>query len=232
MSTADQSAGQPGPSVYAMHAASRILGPETKTVRIYKQAIDGVFSWHHLDQRDIAALIDAEFSMHTISDEATQASAAELERAKTRDSLLLASHETIRVRDAELAQARKEIERLTLLKMAPVQGYARGIPWEMHMRAYDAYCKKWSPQPALIEGWCRGGFGVSELDQFIPGWREELKEITRLRGAAKGLKDALGDIARNGHDAMDGFPEDASDTIQFMRKVAEKAIADAEREGI
>jgi hypothetical protein len=66
-------------------------------------------------------------------------------------------------------------------KIAPVQGYSAGIPWSMHLRAYDAYCKRYSPQRALIEGGCRGGFGVGELDMFIPGWREELSEITKLK---------------------------------------------------
>lgn len=60
-------------------------------------------------------------------------------------------------------------------KRAPVQGYAPGIPWSMHLRAYEAYSKKWRPQPALIEGGCRGGFAVDELDEFIPGWRQELE---------------------------------------------------------
>ena len=60
-------------------------------------------------------------------------------------------------------------------KKAPVQGYVPGIPWDMHMEAYAAYCKKYGEQKALIEGWCRGGFGDSELDMFIPGWRDELK---------------------------------------------------------
>lgn len=65
-------------------------------------------------------------------------------------------------------------------KIAPVQGYAPGIPWEMHLRAYAVYCDKCGPQPAMIdlEGRnCRGGFYVGELDQFIPGWREELAAI-------------------------------------------------------
>ena len=69
-------------------------------------------------------------------------------------------------------------------KRAPVQGFSAGIPWSMHLRAYDAYSAKWSPQPALIdlEGRnCRGGFGVKELDEFIPGWRDELSEITALK---------------------------------------------------
>jgi hypothetical protein len=66
-------------------------------------------------------------------------------------------------------------------KMAPVQGYIAGIPWSMHLRAYDVYCKMYGRQQALVEGGCRGGFGVSELDRFIPGWREELSEIGRLK---------------------------------------------------
>lgn len=61
-------------------------------------------------------------------------------------------------------------------KKAPVQGFTGGIPWDMHLRAYDVYCKRYSAQKALIEGGCRGGFGTGELDMFIPGWREELSE--------------------------------------------------------
>lgn len=62
-------------------------------------------------------------------------------------------------------------------KIAPVQGYPPGIPWEMHLRAYAVYSSLYGPQYALIdlEGRrCRGGFHARELDQFIPGWREEL----------------------------------------------------------
>lgn len=79
-------------------------------------------------------------------------------------------------------------------KIAPVQGFAAGIPWAMHLRAYDAYCKMYGPQKALIEGWCRGGFGTSELDMFIPGWREELSEVEQLRAeltAALAANEAL-----------------------------------------
>jgi hypothetical protein len=68
-------------------------------------------------------------------------------------------------------------------KIAPVQGFSAGIPWSMHLRAYDAYCKEYGPQSALIdlEGRnCRGGFSTGELDSFGPGWREELSEIRRL----------------------------------------------------
>lgn len=83
-------------------------------------------------------------------------------------------------------------------KRAPVQGFSAGIPWDMHLRAYDAYCKKWSPQEALIEGGCRGGFSTGELDEFIPGWRDELsvriaqrERITTLQSQCARMREAL-----------------------------------------
>lgn len=72
-------------------------------------------------------------------------------------------------------------------KRAPVQGFSAGIPWEMHLRAYDAYCKLYGKQQALIEGGCRGGFGTGELDRLIPGWRDELSDISRLKAEIEGL---------------------------------------------
>lgn len=71
-------------------------------------------------------------------------------------------------------------------KIAPVQGWPQGIPWSLHLEAYAAYCQRWDAQEALIdlEGRnCRGGFAVNELDQFIPGWREKVSEIYKLREA-------------------------------------------------
>lgn len=68
------------------------------------------------------------------------------------------------------------------LRRAPVQGYSAGIPWWLHLRAYDAYCKRWGRQDALIdlEGRsCRGGFSTGELDQFVPGWRQLVAEFDR-----------------------------------------------------
>jgi hypothetical protein len=62
-------------------------------------------------------------------------------------------------------------------KRAPVQGWAAGIPWDLHMEAYSAYCKRYGPQKALIEGGCRGGFHTNELDVFLPGWREKVSAL-------------------------------------------------------
>jgi hypothetical protein len=76
-------------------------------------------------------------------------------------------------------------------KIAPVQGYAAGIPWSMHLRAYDVYCKRYGAQEAMITGWCRGGFAVPELDMFIPGWREELSEVEKLKAQLRDLTNQL-----------------------------------------
>lgn len=66
---------------------------------------------------------------------------------------------------------------------APVQGYPPGIPWPLHLEAYEAYAKKWTKQAALIDlkgRGCRGGFGIDELNDFVPGWRERVSYIGRL----------------------------------------------------
>lgn len=75
-------------------------------------------------------------------------------------------------------------------KRAPVQRLKGGIPWDMHLRAYDAYCKKWGPQEAMIdlEGKnCRGGFAFEELDDLIPGWRAELERRENVKLVATRL---------------------------------------------
>lgn len=76
-------------------------------------------------------------------------------------------------------------------KRAPVQGLTGGIPWSLHLEAYDVYRKKYGSQEALIdlEGrGCRGGFGTRELDDFIPGWRERASELTALKAEIAAIK--------------------------------------------
>lgn len=74
---------------------------------------------------------------------------------------------------------------------APVQGYGGGIPWPIHLEAYDVYCKKYSSQVALIDlkgRGCRGGFHVGELDDFIPGWRERVDIVNTQRNTIAELQ--------------------------------------------
>jgi hypothetical protein len=123
-------------------------------------------------------------------------------------------------------------------KLAPVQGYQPGIPWSMHLRAYDAYCKRYGPQKALIEGWCRGGFATGELDMFIPGWREEVAVLSQLQAALHAaeareekLREAAIDMDKqigrlfwttdDGVELRDGSPEDC-DTPSPFREAWEK----------
>jgi len=116
-------------------------------------------------------------------------------------------------------------------KRAPVQGYAAGIPWSMHLRAYDVYCKRYGAQPALIdlEGRnCRGGFGCSELDMFIPGWREELSELTQLRAALHSAETAR-DEAQERSDTTAGQLREARTNEAHVRAALASATADVAR---
>lgn len=76
-------------------------------------------------------------------------------------------------------------------RIAPVQGYVAGIPWAMHLRAYDAYCKRHGEQKAMITAGCRGGFHVVELDALIPGWREELSDRSADRAELAAQSDEI-----------------------------------------
>jgi hypothetical protein len=52
----------------------------------------------------------------------------------------------------------------------PVQlgrGASGRCPQVVTLRAYEVYCAVYSPQPAMIEGPCRGGFGTGELIAFL-----------------------------------------------------------------
>lgn len=95
----------------------------------------------------------------------------------------------IAFRDKIVAQLRAKLEPKE--KIAPVQGYSPGIPWSLHLEAYEVYCKKYGKQDAMIdlEGKnCRGGFHVGELDEFIPGWRDRVSEITKLKARVAELE--------------------------------------------
>jgi hypothetical protein len=76
-------------------------------------------------------------------------------------------------------------------RIVPVQGYSAGIPWSMHLRAWDVYARKWGRSQSAERLAERGGFHVDELDEFIPGWREEVGEITQLSARVAELEAEL-----------------------------------------
>ncbi|PZS70577.1 hypothetical protein A7X76_10210 [Stenotrophomonas maltophilia] len=58
-------------------------------------------------------------------------------------------------------------------RRAPVQGYhGETIPWHVHGLAWEAYAKKYGNRQSAERLAERGGFGVEEMDMFLPGWRD------------------------------------------------------------
>ena len=74
----------------------------------------------------------------------------------------------------------------------PVQRY-NGPQWQIGqcpksvtMAAYEVYSHVFKPQPAMITGTCRGGFGVGELIAFLYArsfpkseWKDRVDEALR-----------------------------------------------------
>lgn len=80
---------------------------------------------------------------------------------------------------------------------APVQvgiGSKMYIPWDIHLEAYEAYCKKWSQEVALIDlpgCGCRGGFGTRELESLVPGWRDRVTAFGKMQARIVELEKQL-----------------------------------------
>jgi len=60
------------------------------------------------------------------------------------------------------------------------------VPKVVYMAAYEVYCYIYSPQQAMIEDGCRGGFGLGELTAFLYArtfpkeeWRNRTNEAFR-----------------------------------------------------
>lgn len=79
-------------------------------------------------------------------------------------------------------------EKVRVGRRAKVQGYSAGIPWALHVEAWDAYAKKYGTSQSAERLNERGGFGTRELDMFVPGWRDRLSE--RAQGYRQGAEDA------------------------------------------
>lgn len=63
-------------------------------------------------------------------------------------------------------------------KTAPVQGFGR-IPWSLHLEAWKAYASKYGRSQSAERIADRHGFHVDELDEFVPNWRNRLKEESK-----------------------------------------------------
>lgn len=55
-----------------------------------------------------------------------------------------------------------------LMPIQTKQGVSNGlVPEAVYMAAYEVYCELYRPQPAMVTGGCRGGFGIGELTAFL-----------------------------------------------------------------
>lgn len=59
-------------------------------------------------------------------------------------------------------------------------------PTSVTLRAYEVYSHVYAPQPEMVTGDCRGGFGISELMAFLYArsfpkeeWRKRVDEAFR-----------------------------------------------------
>lgn len=91
-------------------------------------------------------------------------------------------------------------------RRAPVQGYEAGIPWPVHLEAWDAYAKRYGSRQSAERMAERGGFHTNELDQFIPGWRERVSYIATLEARIKELEAASLAPVSPQPVAVDGWP--------------------------
>lgn len=112
---------------------------------------------------------------------------------------------------------------------APVQGYSAGIPWSLHLRAWDAYAEKYGRSQSAERLAERGGFGASELDVFVPGWRDEVSEITRLQEALAAAEAERGEAKRIISECCNALPNGAmcrpTASLAFMADIPSEILA-------
>lgn len=71
----------------------------------------------------------------------------------------------------------------------PIQKFGT-VPWYVAERAYEKYAAQYGTRQSLERLAERGGFGISEMDDLFPAWREEAAGITSLYSELAALKEA------------------------------------------
>lgn len=62
------------------------------------------------------------------------------------------------------------------------------IPWSVADKAYHVYRSRYGSGQSLERLAERGGFGANEMDEFYPGWRDEVSELAQLRAERDALR--------------------------------------------
>lgn len=69
------------------------------------------------------------------------------------------------------------------------------IPWSVAELAYSVYVDMFGDGQTLEQLAARGGFGPSELDAWLPDWRERAAATTALKARVDELEQSLRDVA-------------------------------------
>lgn len=94
------------------------------------------------------------------------------------------------------------------------------VPWSIMERAYGGYSAKHGTDQSLERICQRGGFGESEMDEFAPGWREEMSEITRLKAKLAEAEELQHHIAKTASDCGVAHDNDF-DAAETLDRIAE-----------
>jgi hypothetical protein len=62
------------------------------------------------------------------------------------------------------------------------------IPWSVAELAYSVYARRYGTSQSLSRLAERGGFAPSELDDYLPDWRERCSEVAALKKEIKQLQ--------------------------------------------
>ena len=97
------------------------------------------------------------------------------------------------------------------------------VPWDMGQRAYEGYSGEYGSSQSIERIAERGGFHPNEMDQFVPGWREELSEITALRAEVERLRKST-PVARL--DAMEAERDDVTAQLSDVQSLIDRQAKD------
>jgi len=71
------------------------------------------------------------------------------------------------------------------------------IPWEIADLAYSVYCSRYGRDQTLERIAERGGFGVGEMDIFLPDWRERCSKMMELQAERDRLQEINSNLRKD-----------------------------------
>lgn len=106
-----------------------------------------------------------------------------------------------------------------LTKIAPVKDFKPGIPWPLHLEAYEAHCLRHKTNPDLLDldnKNCLGGFTPHQLDFYIPDWRNRLAGLHKLLNYIKSLEEQNKQLREIVKEAQLGFETIINDDVSDL----------------